>query len=63
MAQKRLKRSQENKVFLGVLGGLAEYTGIQATVLRILFVILLFPSGFTAILIYFLAAFLMKNEE
>lgn len=60
---KKLIRSTTNRKFAGVLGGLGKYLEIDATVLRVLFIILLFPTGFfPLILIYFLMMFIIPNE-
>lgn len=42
---KRLYRSRTDRVIGGVCGGLAEYFGIDSTVFRLLFLILLFFGG------------------
>lgn len=49
---KKLYRSSTNKKIAGVCGGLAEYFGISATVIRIVFVILLLPGGFPGLIPY-----------
>lgn len=49
---KKLYRSSTNKKIAGVCGGLAEYFGISATVVRIVFVILLLPGGFPGLIPY-----------
>lgn len=49
---KKLYRSSTNKKIAGVCGGLAEYFGINATVVRIVFVILLLPGGFPGLIPY-----------
>lgn len=60
---KRLMRSTTDRKFAGVLGGLGKYLEIDATLLRVLFVILLFPTGFFPfIVIYFLTMFIIPNE-
>lgn len=45
MSQGRLVRSETNKVIAGVCGGLAEYIGIDAVLVRAAFVLLIFASG------------------
>ncbi len=55
---KRLKRSTRDKVLAGVLGGLGEYLGVDANILRIIAVILFILSP-TPILILYLAAVLL----
>jgi phage shock protein PspC (stress-responsive transcriptional regulator) len=61
---KKLIRSKNDRKLAGVLGGLAKYMGMDATLIRVLFVILLFPTGFVPLIItYFILVFLMPNEE
>lgn len=59
---KRLYRSSENKYVAGVLGGLGEYFGIDATLFRLIFIILLIPSMFTVSLIYLIAAMIIPKD-
>jgi phage shock protein C len=47
----------------GVLGGLAEYFNIDPAILRLIFVILLFISFFTLLLIYLAAALIIPDER
>lgn len=47
---------------MGLCGGLAEYFNIDATILRVIFVITVFFSGGTAILLYFLLGLVIPNE-
>jgi phage shock protein C len=49
---KKLYRSQTDKKIAGVCGGLAEYFNIDATIIRIIFIILLLPGGFPGLLPY-----------
>ncbi|WP_251947961.1 PspC domain-containing protein [Thermococcus argininiproducens] len=60
--EKRLKRSKRNKVFLGVLGGIAEYLEVDPTIIRILFILLCLVEP-VFILAYFLMAIVMPEEE
>jgi phage shock protein PspC (stress-responsive transcriptional regulator) len=39
MEQKKLYRSRTNRVLAGVCGGIAEHTGIDSTIIRIIAVI------------------------
>lgn len=57
---KRLCRSETDKKLFGVCGGLAEYFGIDSTIVRLLWVVmtLLFGSG---VILYLLAALIMPN--
>ncbi|HEV7952356.1 MAG TPA: PspC domain-containing protein [Candidatus Saccharimonadales bacterium] len=49
---KKLYRSRTDKKIAGVCGGLAEYFNIDATVIRIIFIVLLLPGGFPGLLPY-----------
>jgi phage shock protein PspC (stress-responsive transcriptional regulator) len=50
--EKKLYRSTDNKMIAGVCGGLAEYFGIDAVIVRIIAVALLLPGGFPGFLPY-----------
>ncbi|WP_186580885.1 PspC domain-containing protein [Aquibacillus kalidii] len=53
--KKKLVRSKTNKMFAGVLGGISEYFQIDATIIRLLFVITIpFTAGF--MFFFYLAA-------
>lgn len=54
MEGKKLYRSEQNKMFLGVCGGIGEYFGIDPTIIRLGWA-LLACSG-TGIIAYFIAA-------
>lgn len=60
---KGLTKSMSDKVFMGVCGGLAESSSIPSSLLRMIFIIAFAASGGTAMLVYFLAAFLMPNGD
>jgi phage shock protein C len=57
----RLKKSRIDKMIAGVCGGIAEYLGWDSTLVRILFVILVFSSIGTMVLIYFILALIMPD--
>ncbi|WP_374703349.1 PspC domain-containing protein [Bacillus sp. V3-13] len=60
----KLFRSRTDRVLAGVLGGLAQSVGINATILRVLFAILLFATGFFPLLIaYLVLVFILPNKE
>lgn len=60
---KKLTRSRQNKKLTGVLGGLSEYIGMDAALLRILFVVvLLFTGLFPLGIIYVVSIFLIPEE-
>ena len=61
MAKKKLVRSA-NKVLAGVCGGLAEYFGIDATLVRILYTVLTVCSAaFPGVLIYLIMLLIMPQ--
>ena len=64
MEPKRLYRSRRNAMIAGVCGGLAEYMGLDPTVVRLLYVILsLFSAAFPGLLLYIIAALIMPLED
>ena len=63
MTGKRLYRSNRTKILCGVCGGIAEYAGMDPTLIRLIFVLLCFAVG-GGLLIYLIAAIIMpKNPE
>ncbi|TMU84362.1 PspC domain-containing protein [Bacillus sp. BHET2] len=62
--KKQLARSRSDRKLAGVIGGLSRYVGIDATILRVIFIILLIPTGFfPLVVIYGLLAFVLPHEE
>ena len=49
---KRLTRSSSNRMFGGVCGGIAEYFGIDPTVVRVAYVLISFFTVFGGLLVY-----------
>ncbi|MEH7236632.1 PspC domain-containing protein [Bacillus sp. JJ1562] len=60
--KKKLYRSTRNRMLGGVLGGLADYTGIDASLLRILAVIGFILGVGSLGLIYLVWLFIVPNE-
>lgn len=58
---KRLYRSQRNKVFGGVCGGLGEYFEVDPVLIRVLFVFLTFFHG-SGIILYLLLLIILPKE-
>ncbi|MBC7581727.1 PspC domain-containing protein [Aeromicrobium sp.] len=50
--EKRLYRSKNNRMIAGVCGGIAERTGIDVSIIRIIAVILLLPGWLPGFLPY-----------
>lgn len=59
---KKLYRSSENRMVAGVLGGIADYFNIDATILRLIFAICLIPSFFTFVLLYIVAVVIIPKD-
>ncbi|MCL2638382.1 MAG: PspC domain-containing protein [Oscillospiraceae bacterium] len=57
MEQKKLYRSKTNKILAGVCGGIAEYTGINTTLVRVIAVV----SG-VGLIAYIVLALLIPEE-
>lgn len=62
MSEKRLVRSQDDKMFLGVAGGIAQYLAIDPAIVRLAFVLLTLFHGW-GLIIYFVLAIVMPVEE
>ena len=60
---KRLYKSADNKVVMGVLGGFGEYFNIDPVILRVLYAgISIFTAIIPGIIAYLVAALLMPNN-
>ena len=57
---KRLKKSEDKKL-CGVCGGIAEYFNIDPTIVRLIWLLLVFCAG-TGILAYIVAAIVMPER-
>lgn len=60
--KKRLTRSRSNRILGGVLGGIAEYFGWNATATRLIFVLLSFFPFLPGILVYIVACVIIPAE-
>jgi phage shock protein C len=61
MNTKKIYRSRDNKMIAGVCGGIAEYLSVDPTVVRILFVFLLFLGG-NGLFLYLILMFLIPQR-
>lgn len=61
MMNKKLYRSRSNRVIGGVCGGLAQYLGIDPTVVRLIMALVTFVGGMS--LLVYLIAWLIIPEE
>jgi len=60
---RELRRSIRNRKLFGVCGGLGDYFSIDATIVRLAFVILVFASFGWALLVYIALGILMPEEK
>lgn len=58
---KKLYRSTIDKKIAGVCGGIAEYFNLDATIVRVIFLLLLLPGGLPGFLPYVLLWILMPE--
>jgi phage shock protein C len=57
----QLTRSQQNRVIGGVAGGIADYLGLNANLIRLGFILLAFASGI-GIILYLVLLFALPRE-
>lgn len=63
MNDKKLYRSSTDKILTGVCGGLGEYFAMDATVIRLVWALVVVFTGFVpGILVYIVAAFVMPMK-
>ena len=62
MSDKKLVRKQNDKLFLGVASGVADYIGIDPVIVRLLFVLFTLWHGW-GLLIYIVLAIVMPVEH
>lgn len=60
--QRKLYRSRNNRVLLGVCGGFGEYFNIDPVIVRVITVLLLIPGFFPAVIAYFVLAAIIPLE-
>lgn len=65
MQQKKIKKLtlSDNKVIFGVCGGLAEYFNIYPNIMRIIWLIFLFASFGTALIVYIILRFIIPPKK
>ncbi|MBQ4530644.1 MAG: PspC domain-containing protein [Lachnospiraceae bacterium] len=62
MGDKKLYRSNNNKMICGVCGGLGEYLNVDPTLIRLIWAVLVLAAG-TGVLVYILAAIIMPYQQ
>jgi len=59
---KKLYRSEENKVWAGVIGGIGEYLDIDPSILRIAWVVIVVFSGIIpGLIVYFISLLIVPK--
>ncbi len=58
---KRLCKSSTDKKIFGVCGGLAQFLGVDPTIIRLIWAVLIFCAG-TGLLAYIIAALVLPND-
>lgn len=62
--KKGLRRSSDDKMVMGVCGGISDYLGTNSSGLRLIVVLMMFISGILPVLVvYLFAGILMKSEN
>lgn len=56
---KHLYRSKTNKIWAGILGGLGEYFNVDASLLRLAYILFTFLSGFFPLFFAYIIAMLV----
>ncbi len=62
MSDKRLYRSESQRMLCGVCGGIAEYFNLDPTIVRLVWVVLGL-MGFSGVLAYIIAAVIMPSQS
>jgi phage shock protein C len=62
MNDKKITRSSNDRMFLGVAGGLAAYLKIDPVLVRLFFVLLTLSTGY-GVIVYILLALLMPEDQ
>jgi phage shock protein PspC (stress-responsive transcriptional regulator) len=60
--RKSLRRSRDNRILLGICGGLGEFFGINPIWFRLGFIIAAIPGGLPGILLYLLMWLIIPKE-
>jgi phage shock protein C len=58
---KKIYRSREDRVLLGICGGIGEYLNVDPNVIRLLWIIFMFAGG-TGLLAYIVAFFVIPER-
>ncbi len=59
--KKRLYKSEDNRVICGVCGGVGEYLGVDPTIVRLIWALLIIFAGF-GFWVYIIAAIIIPRQ-
>lgn len=59
----RLMRSKKDRVLSGVCGGIGEYFDIDSTIIRLIFLVLVFMSCGTAVVVYLISSIIIPEDD
>ena len=62
MNDKKLRRTSNDKMIGGVCGGLAEYFGLDSTLVRVAYVLLSICTAFSGVLVYLIFLLIMPED-
>ncbi|MBQ2047123.1 MAG: PspC domain-containing protein [Muribaculaceae bacterium] len=62
MNEKKLRRTSNDKMIGGVCGGLAEYFGLDSTLVRVAYVLLSICTAFSGVLVYLIFLLIMPED-
>lgn len=60
---KKLYRSKKDRIIFGVCGGIAEYLGVDSTIVRLVAILLLFSGGWFFVLYLLLGIVIPENPN
>lgn len=61
---KKLYRSQTERVFAGICGGLSEYFDMDVTLIRLIWLLVVIFTGiFPGVIVYIIAIFIIPNKN
>lgn len=61
---KKLYRSETNKVFAGIIGGIGEYFDVDPVLLRVLWLLILASTGIIpGLIVYLIAIFVVPKKQ
>ncbi|MBR5550602.1 MAG: PspC domain-containing protein [Muribaculaceae bacterium] len=63
MNEKKLRRTSNDKMIGGVCGGIAEYFGLDVTLVRIAYTLLSICTAFSGVLVYIVLLLIMPEDN